>query len=185
MEENILISYFNDFIFCPASIYFHNLYGSLDAKLYQSSYQINGTNAHKSIDEKTYSTRKDVLQGIDIYSSEFGIQGKIDVFDAKTKTLTERKNQVLKIYDGYIFQVYAQYYCLKEMGYEIKKIRIHSIKDNKNYEIKLPYEDPEMDTKFRQLIKNMHQFNIENFVQTNREKCKKCIYEPSCDRSLL
>lgn len=28
MEEIILISWLNDFIFCPVSIYFHNLYGA-------------------------------------------------------------------------------------------------------------------------------------------------------------
>ncbi len=185
MEENILISYFNDFIFCPASIYFHKLYGNLDTKLYQDAYQINGTNSHKSIDEKTYSTRKDVLQGIDIFSDEFGIQGKIDVFDMKSGILMERKNHVTKIYDGYVFQVYAQYYCLKEMGYQVKKIKIHSVNDNKNYDIKLPDADKAMDKKFKLLIKKIHEFNIENFTQTNKEKCKKCIYEPSCDRSLL
>jgi hypothetical protein len=50
MEEFILISYLNDFIFCPISIYFHKLYGTLDKTMYQSTYQISGTNVHKSID---------------------------------------------------------------------------------------------------------------------------------------
>ena len=53
MEETILISYLNDFIFCPISIYFHKLYGKLNKTLYQSEDQINGTNAHKAIDNKT------------------------------------------------------------------------------------------------------------------------------------
>ena len=64
MEETILISYLNDFIFCPVSIYFHKLYGQLDKNIYQSTFQVNGTDAHKSIDEKTYSSRKNILQGI-------------------------------------------------------------------------------------------------------------------------
>lgn len=29
-DSTILISQLNDFIFCPASIYFHNLYGDRD-----------------------------------------------------------------------------------------------------------------------------------------------------------
>ena len=58
MEETILISYLNDFIFCPVSIYFHKLYGAMDKTLYQSSFQIDGTNAHKAIDSKKYSTKK-------------------------------------------------------------------------------------------------------------------------------
>lgn len=42
MDDVIIISNLNDFIFCPASIYFHKLYGSEDNLMYQSSYQING-----------------------------------------------------------------------------------------------------------------------------------------------
>lgn len=185
MEEIILISYLNDFIFCPISIYFHKLYGDLDKRLYQTTYQINGTNAHKSIDTKKYSSKKNILQSINVYSEEFGIQGKIDTFDIDNGILTERKNKIVKIYDGYIFQVYAQYYALTEMGYNVKKIRFHSLSDNKNYPVPLPKDNPIFDLKFRKLIKEMHEFNADEFMQTNTNKCMKCIYEPSCDRSLL
>ena len=61
MFEEILITQLNDFIFCPASIYFHNLYGETDKMVYQSTQQINGTAAHKSVDQATYTTRKDIL----------------------------------------------------------------------------------------------------------------------------
>lgn len=185
MEETILILYLNDFIFCPVSIYFHKLYGKLDKKLYQSEYQINGTNAHKAIDNKKYSSRKNILQGIDIYSSKYGIEGKIDIFDIAKKELVERKNKILQIYDGYIFQVYAQYYGLIEMGYKVEKISLYSLSDNKKYNVKLPADDNDMNTKFEDLIKEIHEFDIENFKQTNKEKCKRCIYEPACDRSLI
>lgn len=47
MDDIIIISNLNDFIFCPASIYFHKLYGSEDVLMYQSSYQIDGTKAHE------------------------------------------------------------------------------------------------------------------------------------------
>ena len=50
----------NDFIFCPASIYFHNLYGETERFLYQSESQINGTAAHSAIDQHTYSDRKNI-----------------------------------------------------------------------------------------------------------------------------
>lgn len=183
MEETILISYLNDFIFCPISIYFHKLYGKLDKNMYQSTYQIGGTYAHKSIDTRTYSSRKDILQGIDIYTEEFKIQGKIDIFDVKTGILTERKNKIKEIYDGYIFQLYAQYYALTEMGYLVNKLRFHSIIDNKNYNVKLPTEDKEMDNKFRKIVKEIQEFNIEKFEQMSTGKCKMCIYEPCCDRS--
>lgn len=179
MEEYILISQLNDFIFCPVSIYFHNLYGALDKSIYQSTYQVAGTNAHKSIDDKKYSDKKSVLQGINIYSDEFGLIGKIDIFDIEKKLLTERKNKITKIYDGYIFQLYAQYYSLIEMGYKVEKIRFHSIKDNKNYNIKLPNQDKEMDNKFRKLMNEIKNFRIDSYIQTNKKKCENCIYEPS------
>lgn len=185
MEQDILISYLNDFIFCPASIYFHQLYGKLSKELYQNKSQIDGTNAHQTIDNKRYSTSKYILQGIDIYSEQFGIQGKIDTFNMRTGLLTERKNKILKIYEGYIFQVYAQFYALTEMHYNVKKIKMHSIVDNKSYDIKLPNEDNEMDYKFKKLVQEIQDFRINKFIQTNKSKCEKCIYEPSCDRSLL
>ena len=73
MDDYILISWLNDFIFCPVSIYFHQLYGSKETMLYQNRDQISGKAAHKTVDEKSYSTRKDVLQGISVeyYTANF------------------------------------------------------------------------------------------------------------------
>ncbi len=51
-EEPIIISNLNDFIFCPVSIYFHSL-DEEENILSQDSYQLNGTNAHKSSDSAT------------------------------------------------------------------------------------------------------------------------------------
>lgn len=185
MEEIILMSYLNDFIYCPVSIYFHKLYGTVETSLYQRDYQINGTFAHKSIDNHTYSTKDKILQGIDVFTEKYGILGKIDVFDIEKGILTERKNKISEIYDGFVFQLYAQYFALKEMGYNVKTIRLHSIQDNKNYNIELPEKNTEKLNKFEKLIKDIREFNIENFEQVNVKKCEKCIYEPSCDRSLL
>ena len=58
LDDLIIISNLNDFIFCPASIYFHKLYGSEDTIMYQSKAQLDGTKAHEKIDNGTYSTRK-------------------------------------------------------------------------------------------------------------------------------
>lgn len=46
MDDLIIISNLNDFIFCPASIYFHKLYGNEERLMFQSEYQLNGTKAH-------------------------------------------------------------------------------------------------------------------------------------------
>jgi len=53
MDDAILLSQLNDFIFCPVSIYFHNLYGNMEKALYQGHAQLTGTAAHKTIDEKS------------------------------------------------------------------------------------------------------------------------------------
>ena len=44
---------------------------------------------------------------LDVYSDEYKIVGKIDLYDEISKTLIERKKFVKKIYDGYIFQLYG------------------------------------------------------------------------------
>lgn len=183
MEDGIKISYLNDFIFCPLSIYFHNLYDEKDTSVYHSTDQTEGTYAHKSIDSKKYSNRKKILQGVSVYSSQLGLYGKIDLFDIDKGELVERKKKVVKIYDGYIYQLYAQYYSLLEMGYEIKNMKIHSLDDNKNYPILLPSENEEMNDQFIQLINDINDFDMNRFVQINKEKCNRCIYNSSCDRS--
>ena len=73
MNDQILITELNDFIFCPVSIYFHKLYGDTDRTLYQSSYQINGTDAHKTVDNKTYSSRSSIISGLDIYCEKYNL----------------------------------------------------------------------------------------------------------------
>lgn len=185
MDDCIIISNLNDFIFCPASIYFHNLYGSQDALTYQNTCQINGTKAHEAVDKGTYSGRKNVMTAVEVYSEKYNLIGKIDIYDADTKTLTERKRQIRAIYDGYVFQIYAQYFAMTEMGYEVKKLRFYSMTDNKIYPVKLPEEDAEMFYKFEKTIYDIRNFDMDGFVQDNIEKCRRCIYEPSCDRGLI
>lgn len=185
MEYPIIISNLNDFIFCPASIYFHNLYGSTLSITYQKPAQINGTYTHQAVDTGTYSTRKDILTSLDIYSEKYNLIGKIDIYDQKKKTLIERKRQIKKIYDGYIFQLYAQYFAMIEMGYEVETLKLYSSIDNKTYCVKLPHEDEQMLLKFEQLLLNISKFTLDTFIQNNSEKCRNCIYEPACDRSLI
>lgn len=58
MENYLQISFINDFIFCPRSIYFHQLYGKSDTSFTIQQYNKDGKNAHKTIDNKTYTTSK-------------------------------------------------------------------------------------------------------------------------------
>ena len=184
-EDFIKISWLNDFIFCPASIYFHQLYGEKDKTLYQTSDQLNGTKAHRTVDAGTYSTRKAILQGVSVICLQYRLLGKIDYFNVSTGVLTERKKRINKIYDGYVFQLYGQYFSLIEMGYQVKKIRFHSMDDNKIYNIDIPENDIEMLSKFELTINAIRSFSMEGFQQVNIQKCRRCIYEPACDRTLL
>jgi len=183
VESYISISFLNDFIFCPRSIYFHQLYGRIESRLYQTKDQINGKAAHRTIDNKTYTTAKKVIQSLEIYSKRYGIGGKIDTYDSKLRRLSERKKKIVRIYDGYIFQLYAQYHCLTEMGYGVTNMRLYSMDDNKVYPVLLPMEDVQMQSKFETLIRKIHQFSLDDPFEPNPNKCKRCIYVNLCDVS--
>lgn len=186
MSENPLNNTtLNDFIFCPASIYFHQIEAETERFTYQSSFQLNGTAKHEAVDESRYSSRKDVLQGMQVYSEKYGLIGKIDVFDVSKGILTERKKKVSQIFDGYIFQVYAQFFALEEQGYHVNEIRIYSMDDNIVYPVTLPNEDIEMLKKFESTIHAVKNFSLYGFKQDNPLKCESCIYEPLCSFSDL
>lgn len=141
VEPYLPISYINDFIFCPRSIYFHGLYGSANESLYHTTDQSEGRMAHKTVDSGTYTTSKKVLQGIEVYSEKYGIGGKIDIFDGGEGLLVERKKKIKTVYEGYIYQLYAQYHCLCEMDYRVKAMKLYSMDDNKSYPVLPPQDD--------------------------------------------
>ena len=97
---------------------------------------------------------------MEVYSDKYRLYGKIDIYDADKKILTERKKHVTRIYDGYVFQLYAQYYAMLEMGYEIKGLEIRSLDDNRRYIVKLPDEDKLMKNKFECLVNTMRTFDL-------------------------
>lgn len=185
MESYIPISYLNDFIFCPRSIYFHQLYGNYREELYHDKPQTAGRAAHSSIDEKTYSTRRNILIGVEVYSEKYKLFGRIDIFDIDKGLLWERKREVKTIYDGYVFQLYAHYFALSEMGYTVNQIIIHDLTHNKNYPVRLPYQDKQMLDKFEKVIIDINQYDLEktDFIP-NENKCRRCIYSNLCDKSL-
>jgi len=184
MESYIQIAYLNDFIFCPRSIYFHQVYGKLSTRIYHTPAQIRGKAAHEAVDEKRYSTRKGILQGMEVYCEEYGVCGKIDMYDSDKKILTERKKHITKIYDGYIFQIYAQYFALKEMGCDVLELRFYSSDTNKVYKVPLPEDDLEMKNKFENVIRDINSCDLNDFKQTNIAKCEHCVYAAICDQAL-
>lgn len=116
MENYLQITKLNDFIFCPKSLYFHGLFENFGEETYHSTPQIVGKISHTPIEERKYSTSADILQGTTIFSEEYGLCGKIDIFDKKTGILTERKYKIKKVYDGFKYQLFAQMFCLEEIG---------------------------------------------------------------------
>lgn len=179
MEPYLQISKLNDFVFCPRSIYLHDIYSGFNERSYHSKSQTAGKIKHEKIDQGSYSTRKDILQGIEIYSQKFGLAGKIDIYDQKNQTLIERKSLIKKIYDGYLYQIYAQYFCLKEMGLKVKKIFFHSLDDNKRIAVPLPDKNTEID--FGLFVKKIKNFNIKEYTpEKNPSKCANCIYNELC-----
>ena len=70
-EDYISISTLNDFIFCPYSIYLHNVYMESDEGLYHATPQTQGRIAHETVDEKKGSTSKDVISTNRILAKPF------------------------------------------------------------------------------------------------------------------
>lgn len=186
MTENPLpISILNDFIFCPVSIYFHSLEQDMEKLISQDTFQINGTAAHRAVDNKIYSSKASILQSAFIYSEKYNLYGKIDIFDSESGILTERKKKISTVYDGYVFQLYAQYFALTEMQYSVNTLRLYSMDDNKIYPIELPSENGLMLRKFEQTVIDINSFDMDCFHQTNLLKCTRCIYEPLCSFSAI
>ena len=79
-EDFVLLSTLNDFIFCPYSIYLHNIYMETDEGLYHATPQTQGRIAHEAIDSKKSSTRKNDILALPVFSSRLGIMGKIDTY---------------------------------------------------------------------------------------------------------
>jgi len=180
MQTYLKISELNDFIFCPRSIYMHNIYESFEKVVYQERYQVRGTIAHESIEDKRYSSEKRYIQAMEIYSERYNLVGKIDIFDVQTGILIERKYQIKQIFDGYWFQLYAQKIALEEQGFQVNKLKLHSLKDNKSYFLSIDEEET-IRNKFFNLMMEVENLKIESLpVQENVAKCRNCIYKELC-----
>lgn len=180
MEQLWTMTQLNDFIFCPRSLYYSGIYRECETvKIYHQAPQLNGRAAHAAVDEARYSTRKNILQGITVYSDKYHLVGRIDLFDVVAGVLTERKNSVTAIYDGFCYQLYAQYFALSEMGYLVKEMRLYSQKDNINYQIPFPTDSQIND--FENVLKCMREWKAENKFTPNPRKCRACIYSALCE----
>lgn len=180
METYLMITQINDFIFCPRSLYFHDIYRNTTADdvCYQTP-QLVGRAAHETLDQGTYSTRKDILTGTMVYSQQYRLLGRIDMLDLRSGLLVERKYSITAVYDGFRYQLYAQYFALKEMGYGLRAMRLHSLKDNRNYEVPLPL--PEDIRAFETILDDINTYRLDIPFSPNLKKCMRCIYASLCD----
>ena len=87
-----------------------------DKDIYQAKPQVRGTLSHQATDNKTSTTKADVILSLQVYSERYHLMGKIDVYRKKEKMLIERKYQLKQIYQGQIYQLWGQMFCLQEMG---------------------------------------------------------------------
>lgn len=180
MESYLMITQINDFIFCPRSIYYSGIYrNTADTSMYHQAPQRLGTAAHEAVDSGIYSSRKNIITGMTVYSEQYHLLGRIDILDTSAHLLTERKYSVTAVYDGFRYQLFAQYFALCEMGYEVECMRLHSIRDNRNYEMPLP--DAMATAAFEQTLSDIRSFSILDAFSQNRNKCVHCIYSPLCD----
>lgn len=182
MIDYITISTLNDFIFCPYSIYLHNVYMESDETMFHATPQTRGRVAHETVDNKTASNRSNDILSLPVYSEEYGLMGKIDVYKKKEKKLIERKYQLKQIYQGQIYQLWAQMLCLQEMGYEVDTLAFYETSTNKMIPVAKPTEQGLLG--FNRFLHQFRSFDPSSTPFTiNPNKCRHCIYCNLCDKT--
>lgn len=179
MHNHIPITWLNDFIFCPYSIYLHNVYMSTDESLYHATPQVQGRAAHTTTDNHTYN--KGAITALSVISNTLGIIGKIDLYKPSERLLVERKYRLNTIYKGQIYQLWCQYYCMLEMGYNVDKMEFYEISRNKHIPIQLPTRNDYCE--LQDIISQIRNYNPENSINYNINKCRHCIYCNLCDKT--
>lgn len=183
MDDYLAISLLNDFVFCPYSIYLHNVYMESDESQYHAIPQTMGRIAHETVDEKKTTNGRGDLVSISVCSNEFRIFGKIDLYRYSSKTLIERKYQLKNIFRGQIYQLWAQYYCLCEMGIRVERLAFYEISTNKMIPISLP--DTDNRAEFVEFLCAVRRYNPSSDISVNPNKCRHCIYCNLCDRNKI
>lgn len=181
MDDYISLSALNDFIFCPYSIYLHNVYMESDKDIFQAVPQTTGKIAHRTIDLQTAKGGKFDLAGISVQSEELKIRGKIDLYRFNKKLLVERKYQLKQIFRGQLYQLWGEYFCMVEMGYEVMHIAFYEISTNKMYMQNLPSERDKAE--LIRFIDSFRTYDLSYPIKINRNKCMHCIYCNLCDKT--
>ncbi len=180
MEDYIPISELNDFIFCPYSIYLHNVYMETEEDVYHALPQVRGKNSHNIIDSKKTTTKVDIIESLPVMSTSFGIYGKIDVYDKETQILYERKYELKQIFKGQIYQLWSQYYAMVEMGYEVQRLEFRELSKRRIIDVRLPTEEDRIE--LLEFIEKFKNYKPNDTININMNKCEHCIYCNLCDK---
>ena len=108
--------------------------------IFHTEPQTRGRISHEAIDHKTYSNRTNDILSLPVYSETYGLMGKIDLYKRKEHLLIERKYQLKHIFQGQIYQIWAQMFCMQEMGYTVERLAFYEMSSNKMTPVTLPTE---------------------------------------------
>lgn len=180
MEHYLAITKLNDFVFCPYSIYLHEIYNQSKEETYHSKYQSRGRRLHDFIESNT--DEHDWKHAF-VFSEKLRIYGKIDEYNIQEKELIEYKSTVAIAFRGYYYQIWSQYLCLKEMGVEVSKLAFYDFRQELKIPISLPTKAQIEELKNH--IKKVQRFNFDAEIHINPNKCMKCIYRNLCDKTTI
>lgn len=154
-----------------------------DETMYHATPQTRGKAAHETVDNKTASNRADDILALPVYSEEYGLMGKIDIYKRSEKKLIERKYQLKQIFQGQVYQLWAQMLCMEEMGYDVDSIAFYESSTNKMIPVAMPTD---MDLQqFRTFILKFRSFDPSSTpFPINTNKCRHCIYCNLCDKTV-
>lgn len=152
-----------------------------DESMYHATPQTKGRVAHATVDNKTASNRADDIISLPVYSEEYGLMGKIDVYKRKEKKLIERKYQLKQIFQGQLYQLWAQMLCLKEMGESVETLAFYETSTNKMIPVAMPTDQDII--LFRNFIQRFRSFDPSSSFTINPNKCRHCIYCNLCDKT--
>lgn len=182
MDDYIQLSALNDFIFCPYSIYLHSVYMGADEELCKAGPQARGKAAHGGVDQKSGSTNAGDLFSLPVYSDSLGVSGRLDLYRKDSCTLVERKFRLRQVFRGQLYQIWAEYFCLVEMGYEVRRIAFYETSTNKMMPLELPGEAEREE--LLALINRFKSYDPATDTEPqNPNKCAHCIYSALCDKT--
>jgi CRISPR-associated protein Cas4 len=72
-------------------------------------------------------------------------------------------------------------FCLREMGYEVDSLAFYETSTNKMIPVAMPNESDE--GKFTTFVYKFRNYNPEDCMTVNPNKCRHCIYCNLCDRT--